>query len=96
MIHLENITSKKLSDVVGLSDYDLMTTAPLESGSLTDWANAQLVKSEYAKIQGELKIQGTNLPLPGTYITLGGLGERINGDHIVGGIKHDISEGDWI
>ncbi len=91
-----NITSKKLSDVVGLSDYDLMTTAPLESGSLTDWANAQLVKSEYAKIQGELKIQGTNLPLPGTYITLGGLGERINGDHIVGGIKHDISDGNWI
>ncbi|PCI93943.1 MAG: type IV secretion protein Rhs [Flavobacteriales bacterium] len=91
-----NITSKKLSDVVGLSDYNLQTTAPLESGSLTDWTNAQLVKSEYSKIQGELKIQGTNLPLPGTYITLGGLGERINGDHIVGGIKHDMSKGNWI
>ena len=91
-----NITSKKLSDVVGLSDYDLQTTAPLESGSLTDWAKAQLVKSEYSKIQGELKIQGTNLPLPGTYITLGALGERMNGDHLVGGIRHDISDGNWI
>lgn len=90
-----NITSKKLSDVVGLSDYTIQTTAPLESSCLTDWTKAQLVKSEYAKILGDLKILGTDKPLPGTYITLAGLGDRLNGDHIVGSIVHEISDGDW-
>ncbi|WP_422360464.1 type VI secretion system tip protein VgrG [Reichenbachiella sp.] len=90
-----NITSKKLSQVVGLSDYEVQSTAPFESACLTDWAKAQLVKSEYAKIQGELTIAGTKLPLPGTYITLAGMGSRLNGDHIVAGIIHDISDGDW-
>ena len=90
-----NITSKKLSDVVGLSDFELQTTAPIESGSLTDWAKAQLVKSEYAKIQGEATIQGTSLLECGKYITLAGLGDRMNGDHIVGGVRHDLSNGNW-
>jgi Rhs element Vgr protein len=90
-----NITSKKLSDVVGLSDFELQTTAPIELGSLTDWAKAQLVKSEYAKIQGEATIQGTNLVQCGKYITLAGLGDRMNGDHIVGGVRHDMSDGNW-
>jgi phage protein D len=45
-----NLSSKTLSQVVGLSEYDLQTTAPLETGDLTAWAKAQLVKSAYSKI----------------------------------------------
>lgn len=91
-----NISSKKLSEVVGLSDYPVQTTAPLENADLTNWAKAQLIKSEYSKIQGEAKFQGTNLVNPGNYITLGGLGDRFNGDHFISSVTHDISEGNWI
>ncbi len=91
-----NISSKKLSEVVGLSDYQVQTTAPLENADLTNWAKAQLIKSEYSKIQGEVKFQGTNLVNPGNYITLGGLGDRFNGDHFISSVTHDISEGNWI
>ncbi len=91
-----NISSKKLSEVVGLSDYQVQTTAPLENADLTNWAKAQLIKSEYSKIQGEAKFQGTNLVNPGNYITLGGLGDRFNGDHFISSVTHDISEGNWI
>ena len=91
-----NISSKKLSEVVGLSEYDLQSSTPIEAKSLTDWSKAQLVKSSYSKIQGEMKFQGTEVVEPGKYITLDGLGERFNGDHLVSGIVHTISNGDWI
>lgn len=91
-----NITSKKLSEVVGLADYQIQTTAPLENADLTNWAKAQLIKSEYSKIQGEAKFQGTNLVNPGSYITLAGIGDRFNGDHFISSVTHDLSEGNWI
>jgi Rhs element Vgr protein len=90
-----NISSKKLSEVVGLSDYEIQTTAPIENTDLTNWCKAQLIKSEYSKIQGEAKFQGTNLVNPGNYITLGGIGDRFNGDHFISSVTHDIADGNW-
>lgn len=89
-----NLSSKKLADVVKLPDYELQTTAPLEKNDLTNWTKAQLVKSDYSKIQGEVKFQGKQIN-PGTYLTLEGLGDRFNGDHLVSGVVHDISDGNW-
>lgn len=91
-----NISSKKLSEVVGLADYQIQTTAPLENADLTNWAKAQLIKSEYSKIQGEAKFQGTNLVNPGSYITLTGIGDRFSGDHFISSVTHDLSDGNWI
>jgi Rhs element Vgr protein len=91
-----NLSSETLSSVVGLSEYQLQTTAPLQSADLTNWSQAQMVKSSYSKIRGEARFQGTALPDPGTYITLQGLGDRFNGDYLVSGVVHDISNGNWI
>lgn len=91
-----NLSSKKLSEVIGLSDYQLQTSAPLESADLTNWSKAQLIKSEYSKIQGEAKFQGTSVVDPAKYITLQGLGDRFNGDHLISGVIHDLSEGNWV
>ncbi|MFW0717715.1 type VI secretion system tip protein VgrG [Pedobacter sp. N23S346] len=91
-----NISSKQLAQVIGLDSYQLQTTAPLETADLTEWCKAQLIKSEYSKIQGVAKIQGTNLIEPGNYVTLQGLGDRFNGDHLVSGVEHDFSNGNWI
>lgn len=90
-----NISSKKLSEVVGLADYQLQTTAPMQADELSSWAKAQMVKSEYAKIQGEAKFQGTNLVEPGKFITLAGLGDRFNGDYLISGVVHNLSDGTW-
>ena len=32
---------------------------------------------------------------PGNYITLSGLGDRFNGDHLVSGVSHFIGDGNW-
>lgn len=91
-----NLTTKKLSDVIGLSTYTLQTSAPLETADLTNWSKAQVIKSEYSKIMGEAKFQGTNLVDPGKYMTFAGLGDRFNGDYLIGGVVHDLSAGNWV
>ncbi len=90
-----NLSSKKLSDVVGLSEFKLQTTVPEAESDLTGWAKAQMLKSEYAKITAEVRFQGSDKVKPGTFITLAGLGERFNGDHLVCSVAHDISDGNW-
>lgn len=90
-----NLTTKTLSEVVGLKEYELQSTAAIQQNDLTNWAKAALVKSEYAKIRGEVKFQGSHLVLPGKYITLAGLGDRFNGDHLVSSVTHVIAQGNW-
>jgi Rhs element Vgr protein len=91
-----NLSSKTLSEVINLADYQLQTTAPLENADLSNWSEAQLIKSGYSKIQGEAKFQGTSLVDPGKYITLQGLGDRFNGDHLISAVVHNLSDGNWL
>ncbi|MFC4632292.1 type VI secretion system tip protein VgrG [Dokdonia ponticola] len=90
-----NLSSKKLSEVVGLSAYELQSTAPIQHPDLTNWSKAALVKSAYSKIQGDVKFQGSNLVDPGKYISLAGLGDRFDGDHIISSVQHVIADGNW-
>ncbi|KRD10397.1 type IV secretion protein Rhs [Flavobacterium sp. Root901] len=90
-----NLSTKKLSDVVGLSSFQLQTSAPLDNTDLTNWSKAQIVKSEFAKIIGTAKFQGTSKIEPAQYMTFGGLGDRFNGDYLITGVVHDLSEGNW-
>lgn len=90
-----NLSTKKLSDVVGLSSFQLQTSAPLDNTDLTNWSKAQIVKSEFAKIIGTAKFQGTSKIEPAQYMTFGGLGDRFNGDYLIAGVVHDLSEGNW-
>lgn len=91
-----NISSKKLSEVIGLKEYDLQTSANLTKPELKDWSEAQMLKSELSKILGDVKFQGTALVDVAKYITLEGCGDRFNGDYLVSKVVHDISEGNWL
>lgn len=91
-----NLSSKTLSGVLGLSTFTLQTSGAESSAELTSWAKAQMLKSELAKIIGDVRIQGTAVIFPGRYITLSGLGDRFDGDHFVSAIRHELSEGNWI
>jgi Rhs element Vgr protein len=91
-----NLSTKKLSEVIGLSAYQLQTSAPLESTDLNNWSKAQIVKSEYSKIIGEAKFQGTSLIDPRKCMTFDGLGDRFNGDYLISGVIHELSEGNWL
>lgn len=90
-----NLSSEKLSKVVGLSDFQLQTSASLEQSELTNWTKAQLVKSEFSKIRGDVTFQGTDVVEPGKYMTLEGVGDRFNGNHLISGVTHNITTGNW-
>jgi len=47
------------------------------------------------KIHGTVKFQGSALAEPGKYISLAGLGDRFNGDHLISAVKHLIDGGNW-
>jgi len=91
-----NLSSKTLSGVIGLSDYQIQSTVPFEPVDLNTWSQSQLVKSNYSKIRGEVTFIGTSQIDTGKYLTLGGVGDRFNGDHLVSGVVHTIAEGEWI
>lgn len=90
-----NLSSSTLAKVFGVSDYALQTTAPETKDELTGWAKAQMLKHEYAKIIAEVRFQGSEKAKPGAYLTLDGLGDRFNGDHLISSVEHDISDGNW-
>ena len=90
-----NLNSSTLARAMNTSDYELQTTGPLTKKELGQWSKAQLVKSDYAKILGALSLQGSSLIEPGKYVTLDGLGNRFNGDHIVSEVSHTIESGNW-
>ncbi len=91
-----NLSGQTLASAMGLSNYQLQTSASLEDTNLTTWGQAQVVKIGFAKIQGDAKFQGTALVDPGKYLTLAGIGDRFSGLHFVSGVVHNISNGNWI
>ncbi len=90
-----NLSSKKLSGVAGLSEFQLQTSAALDSDNLTNWAKAQILQSGLSKIIGDIKFQGSSKVEPGNYIKLKGLGDRFIGDHLVSNVVHAIKDGNW-
>lgn len=90
-----NITSKELSKVMGLSDYRLQTTTPLDQNGLKAWTDAQQLKSGLSRIRGRMKFQGSAKVKPGDLIELNGAGNRFNGSVFVGGVTHTIAQGNW-
>lgn len=91
-----NLTSKQLSSVVGLSDYQLQTQASLADADLKNWTEAQMIKSQFSKTSGEASFFGNTKVSPGKYITFKGLGDRFNGDYYISGVRHKINNGNWI
>lgn len=90
-----NLSATKIAGATAPSSFLLSSTAPFENSVLQSWANAQLAKSRYAKIRGTIKILGNTSILPGSFITLAGMGARFNGEAFVSGVKHSIGDGEF-
>jgi Rhs element Vgr protein len=91
-----NITGQKLAEVLGSDAYEMITAAPVVSGDLTSWANAQLLKSRLARLRGSVSFPGSSKPEPGQVVELAGLGARFNGKAFISGVTHKIQTGDWV
>ncbi len=91
-----NLSADTLADVIGETEYRLFNSAKIEEPELQAWVNAAMMKNRLAKIRGKVTTDGTADVLPGQLIQLNGVGERFEGKLFVTGIRHEITEGNWL
>ncbi|HET9626570.1 MAG TPA: type VI secretion system tip protein VgrG [Kofleriaceae bacterium] len=88
-------TAAALAAVASPSVVGLQSSAALAQDRLTAWAQAAMLRSELAKVRGELKFQGSLLVQPGVTVLLNGFGARFNGTALVSGVIQQLTEGMW-
>jgi Rhs element Vgr protein len=90
-----NLSSSTLAGVFGVTNYYQQSSGALLNTELTDWSSAELLKSQLAKLRGEVRFAGSALAVTGCMVTLAGLGARFNGDAWVSGVHHHLEGGWW-
>ncbi|SBS31969.1 Phage-related baseplate assembly protein [Marinomonas spartinae] len=91
-----NFSDSDLAKVLDINDYRLQTSGSLTQEMLESWAKGQRVKSMLAKVRGSLTFQGNAKAKINTLIQLAGVGDRFNGSHYIGGVHHQIENGQWL
>ena len=89
-----NLSGETLAEAL-TAEMTLQHGGKLEPEELQAWADAALLKRRMAKIRGRVRLFGHADIKPGTIISLGGLGERFNGNAFVTGISHRLEAGSW-
>ncbi len=90
-----NLSGSDLAEVINLSEWELSHSGQVQEQELKAWADAQLLKSRLAKIQGRVKTKGYPEARPDAVIQLLGVGGRFNGRAYVSGIRHELNGGAW-
>lgn len=90
-----NLSSSTLAGVFGVTNYYQQSSGALLDTELTGWSSAELLKSQLAKLRGEVRFAGSALAVTGCMVTLAGLGARFNGDAWVSGVHHHLEGGWW-
>lgn len=90
-----NISGDDLSKVAALDNFRIQHPGPITDQELQAWADATLMRSRLAKVQGMVSFQGVAAVKPGTVIEIGGVGDRFNGKVFVAGVLHEIVGGKW-
>lgn len=91
-----NLISGDLASAVGAEKENLKHSGAITVEELTNWSDAVLLRSRMAYLRGRVRIQGFSQALPGTLLDLVGFGDRFDGPVWVGGVRHEISQGNWI
>ncbi|MGH1438105.1 MAG: type VI secretion system tip protein VgrG, partial [Lewinella sp.] len=90
-----NLSGSTLAKVAAPSSFQLQSTVPLTAEELKTWADASLLKSRLAKVQGDVKLFGQADFVPDQILEFAGLGTRFNGSAYVSAVEHHISGGNW-
>jgi Rhs element Vgr protein len=90
-----NLSGQNLANAIALSAWELRHSGRVQELELKAWADAQLLKSRLAKIQGRVKTIGYPDAKPDALIELKGVGKRFNGLAYVSGVRHEMIGGAW-
>jgi Rhs element Vgr protein len=85
-----DFTVSDLADILG-TEYIMQHSGNLVSGELRQWADAKVMRSKLAKLQGRVKITGFSDIKPGDTIRIEEFGDNFNGDVFVSAVSHQFS-----
>ncbi|MEM7380401.1 MAG: type VI secretion system tip protein VgrG [Bacteroidota bacterium] len=91
-----NLDHDSLSEVFKENQLLLRNNAKQPDEVLQKWADATLLRYQLAKVRGRAQFQGIPEMKAGKIVELQGLGDRFNGKAFVSGVKHEISNGNWL
>lgn len=91
-----NISHKDLAQVSQVENHKITHGGKVSEEPLLDWINAKQAFRQLAKIRGRVSFQGIPVVKPNTLLKLKGVSDRFNGKLYVSGVRHVLSEGNWI
>jgi len=91
-----NFEYGKLSEVYTDTEMIIRNNAKQPDEVLQKWADSTLLRHQLSKVRGRAQFQGISQISAGKIIELQGLGDRFNGKAFVSGVKHEISNGNWL
>ena len=90
-----NLTASSLTDVIGISEFELQHPGKVDDTELQAWADAKMLRSRLSKIRGRVRCQGVAAVKPGDTIRLEGVGDRFNGNVWVSGVRQMAGLSNW-
>ncbi|MEM9819412.1 MAG: type VI secretion system tip protein VgrG [Bacteroidota bacterium] len=90
-----NLTGKKMSEIMGLSEFGMQTGGLVEKDCMKNWADARLLISRLSRIRGTVTFMGNETVQLNSLIGLKNFGDRFNGKALITGIQHEVVEGLW-
>ncbi len=90
-----NVAAGDLASVTGLETLELRHAGQPADDELQAWADAQRLKSAFARVRGRARFQGFAGVFPGDVVELGGVGDRFAGKALISGVRHEIDRRNW-
>lgn len=91
-----NISPQDLARVSQVEKHQITHGGKVPEQALMDWINAKHAFMQLAKVRGRVSFQGIPQVKPNTLLKLKGVSDRFNGKLYVSGVRHVLSEGNWI
>jgi Rhs element Vgr protein len=91
-----DLTGSTLGAVASPAVLNLDYTSPMPATELKVYADALLVLSRIQRIRGEISFRGLNSLALGSIVTLQGFGSHFDGDTLISGIEHKMSDGVYV
>lgn len=90
-----NLDGGKVAADLQNSGATLLHPVALKDGELQALADARLLQSRLAFLRGRVTVDGDGALAPLDTVTLGGIGDRFNGNALVSGVTHKVDHGGW-
>ncbi|MEC3881890.1 type VI secretion system tip protein VgrG [Parapedobacter sp. 10938] len=90
-----SLSTDDLAAIMG-KPLEIRLSGAMETQEVQSLTNAKRTKQALAKIKGKVAFSGESIVIPGSFLTLSGLGEQFNGKVFVSAVRHNYADGNWM